>query len=192
MYVIVGLGNPGNKYAGNRHNIGYMVVDELAKRAHVSLKQLKNARAQVASIRVPGSTDSGYILGMSNSFMNESGGPVRNILDYFRVAPEKLIIIHDDLDLPFERLKLKKGGGEGGHNGLKSITTTLKTPDYIRMRVGIGRPPQYMEVSDYVLRDFTKEEKIHLPLIIDRTCDAIDDVMNLGLEKATMRLHTAA
>ena len=146
-----------------------------------------SARVGVA----PGNPGERLLLATPDSYMNTSGGPVKALLDYFDVEPANLIVVHDELDLPFGTLKLKRGGGEGGHNGLKSISQSLGNKNYIRLRFGIGRPPGRQDPADYVLRPFSAAERKDLPVLLEQAADAVEDVLANGLEKATMRLHTA-
>lgn len=192
MYAVIGLGNPGSRYEATRHNIGQHVVQELVRRLGTTLSAHKqsNTRAASARLAIPGQTGEQVILAITNSYMNVSGGPVSALLNYFKVPPTDLLVVHDELDLPFGTLKLKRGGGEGGHNGLKSISQSVGTKDYIRLRVGIGRPPGRQDPAKYVLSDFSTAERKELDQLIDRAADAVTDVLEQGLEKATLRLHT--
>ena len=192
MFAVVGLGNPGAKYENTRHNAGHMVIDELARRANRQLASHRatNTHHATAFLGIPGQGEK-VVLATCDSYMNTSGGPVKSLLEYYAITPDNLIVIHDELDLPFTTLKLKRGGGEGGHNGLKSITQSLREKNYIRLRFGIGRPPAQQNPADFVLRPFTKDERDHLPQLIARAADTIEDVIMTGLEAATMRLHTA-
>lgn len=190
MFAVVGLGNPGPRYEATRHNIGQHVVHLLAHRAGTSLSAHKQSNTQAASLRVGPPPGERVILGISNGYMNTSGGPVSSLLSYFKVEPENLIVVHDELDLPFGTLKLKRGGGAGGHNGLKDISKSLGTQDFIRLRFGIGRPPGRQNPADYVLSDFSSTERKTLDTLIDEAADAIEDVLALGLDKATLRLHS--
>ncbi len=193
MYVVVGLGNPGSTYADTRHNVGHMVIDELARRVGGKLAAHRASNTQSMSARIgvaPGQPGEQVVFGVSNSYMNTSGGPVKALLNYFHAEPENLIVIHDDLDLPFGTLKLKRGGGEGGHNGLKSISASLGDKTYIRMRIGIGRPPGRQDPADYVLKPFASAERAELGNIVSEAADAVEDVMLRGLEAAQLRLHT--
>ncbi|QOR47350.1 aminoacyl-tRNA hydrolase [Trueperella pecoris] len=193
MFAVIGLGNPGPKYENTRHNIGQHVIHELARRAGSSLSVHKQSNTRAASVRVgigPGKPGEQAVLGVSNGYMNTSGGPVSSLMKYFKIAPADLIVIHDDLDLPFGQLKLKRGGGAGGHNGLKSISQSLGTQDYIRLRFGIGRPPGRQDPADFVLSDFSSSENKEIDLLIALAADAVEDVLLIGLDKATMRLHT--
>lgn len=193
MFAVIGLGNPGPKYEATRHNIGQHVIHELARRAGSSLSMHKQSNTRAASVRIgigPGQPGEPVVLGVSNGYMNTSGGPVSSLLKYYKVAPEDLIVVHDEFDLPFGQLKLKRGGGSGGHNGLKSITQSLGTQDYIRLRFGVGRPPGRQDPADFVLSPFSSKEDKEVDLLIALAADAVEDVLLLGLDKATMRLHT--
>ncbi|QJC22406.1 aminoacyl-tRNA hydrolase [Arcanobacterium buesumense] len=193
MYTVVGLGNPGPKYAATRHNIGHVVVDALADRLNTRLSVHKQTNTQSASTRVgvgPGVPGEQVILGVSLGYMNTSGGPVSSLIAYYHGTVDNLIVIHDELDLPFGTLKLKRGGGEGGHNGLKSISQSTGSKNYIRLRCGIGRPPGRQDPADFVLSQFSSAERKELDLVIELAADAVIDVIERGLEKATMRLHT--
>ena len=192
-WLVVGLGNPGPAYAGNRHNVGAMVVDELARRSGSSLRTHK-ARAHAAQVRlgtgpggVPGPP---AVIAVPACYMNESGGPVSALLRFFSVPVEKLVVVHDELDIDAGAVRLKRGGGEGGHNGLRSVSASLGTKDYHRVRVGIGRPPGRMDAADFVLRDFAKNELKDLPWLVDSAADAVELVITSGLEAAQLRFHT--
>ena len=196
-WLIVGLGNPGPSYAGHRHNIGAMVVVELAARAGASLRSHK-ARAVAAEVRisVPQNGPSGAapgpraVIATPLSYMNESGGPVAGLLSFYKIPVENLIVIHDELDIPFADVRLKLGGGEGGHNGLRSITKSLGTRDYLRVRVGIGRPPGRMDPADYVLHDFSGSERSEVPLLISDAADAVERLVTEGLAAAQQQWHS--
>ncbi|RRD43802.1 aminoacyl-tRNA hydrolase [Buchananella hordeovulneris] len=193
-WLVVGLGNTGRKYEGNRHNVGRMVVDLLARRAGASLARhpsqtyLADVRLGVGPGGVPGPR---AILARTNGYMNVSGGPVKALAAYYGIAPERLLVVHDELDLPVWTLRLKRGGGEGGHNGLRSISGALGTRDYLRLRFGVGRPPGRQDPADYVLSDFSAAEQPELALQLELAADAIEDVAVRGLELAQMRLHAA-
>ena len=186
LRVIVGLGNPGPEYAGNRHNLGAMVVDLLAQQEGVRLKAGARKTADLAETRISGQR---VVLAKPRSYMNESGGPVRAVLNFYKVDPAQLIVIHDELDIPFDSIRLKIGGGAGGHNGIRSIDTSLGTRDYTRVRVGVGRPPGRMDAAAYVLRDFSATERKELPLVIDRAADAVLTLLAKGLEAAQNAFH---
>jgi PTH1 family peptidyl-tRNA hydrolase len=191
-WLVVGLGNPGPTYAGNRHNVGAMVVDELARRAGTALRTHK-ARASAAQVRLgtgPGGVPGpAAIVAVPSSYMNESGGPVSALLRFFSVPPERLVVVHDELDLDAGTIRLKRGGGDGGHNGLRSISSALGTKDYHRVRVGIGRPPGRMDAADFVLRDFSPTERKELPFVLDEAADAVESLVALGLLDAQQRVH---
>ncbi len=187
-WLVVGLGNPGPTYAGNRHNVGAMVVDELARRSSSTLRSHKS-RAVVAQVRLVGMPGVPAVLAVPSSFMNESGGPVAALVRFFSIPTERLVVVHDDLDLDPGLIRLKLGGGEGGHNGLRSLTRSLGTKDYYRVRVGIGRPPGRMDPADYVLRDFSATERKELPLMVDAAADAVEALVTGGLLQAQQRFH---
>jgi PTH1 family peptidyl-tRNA hydrolase len=191
-WLVVGLGNPGPRYAGNRHNVGAMVVDELVARTSATLTSHK-ARASVASVRVGvlpgGAPGPRAVVAVPSSYMNESGGPVKALMKFFSVDPDRLLVVHDELDIPAGDVRLKKGGGEGGHNGLRSISSALGTRDYLRVRVGIGRPPGRMDAADFVLRDFSTVERKELPFLVSEAADAVEAVVTLGLLAAQQKYH---
>jgi PTH1 family peptidyl-tRNA hydrolase len=191
-WLVVGLGNPGPEYAGNRHNVGAMTVEELASRdatgGRASFKAHK-ARARVAEVRlkVPGPK---IVLAVPSTYMNVSGGPVAGLLKYYDVPAERLVVIHDELDIDAGVVRLKKGGGEGGHNGLRSISQSIGTKDYLRVRLGIGRPPGRQDPADFVLKDFSKAERADvLPFLLDDGADAVEALIEVGLLDAQQRFH---
>ncbi|WP_436738451.1 aminoacyl-tRNA hydrolase [Streptomyces sp. BBFR102] len=183
-WLVVGLGNPGPEYAANRHNVGFMVADLLAARAGGKFKAHK-ARAQVLEARIgaPGPGSRRIVLAKPQSYMNLSGGPVTALRDFYKVPTERIVAIHDELDLDYGALRLKLGGGDNGHNGLKSMTKSLG-PDYHRVRFGIGRPPGRMQVADFVLKDFSSTERKELDYFVDRAADAVEALVVAGLERA--------
>jgi len=185
-WLIVGLGNPGSSYSGHRHNVGAMVVDELAVRTTASLRSHK-ARAAAAEVRIVAQR---AVIAQPLTFMNESGGPVAGLLSFYKIPVENLIVIHDELDIPFAEVRLKLGGGEGGHNGLRSITKSVGTRDYLRVRVGIGRPPGRMDPADYVLHDFSGAERSEVPLLISDAADAVERLVSEGLGAAQQEWHS--
>lgn len=191
-WLIIGLGNPGDQYAATRHNIGHMVVDELLTRTGGKLGKSK-ARALVSEGRlgmaggVPGPR---AVLAKSLTYMNESGGPVSALTKFYSIEPDHVVAIHDDVDIPFDTVKLKLGGGEGGHNGLRSMTKSLGTKDYLRVRAGVGRPPGRMETADYVLKPFSKDERASLPIFVSDVADAVEMLLTEGLEKAQLKYHS--
>ncbi len=189
--VIAGLGNPGPAYAGTRHNIGAMVVAELAANLSVKLSRHKKAFAAVGQshIGLPGSQTS-VVLAIPLCFMNESGGPIKSILDFYDVPPENLIVVHDELDIDFAAIRLKFGGGDNGHNGLKSIKKSVGTGEYYRARVGIGRPVSRQDPADFVLSPFSSGERKELPELIGRACDAIETLITQGLDTAQSKFNS--
>jgi PTH1 family peptidyl-tRNA hydrolase len=186
-WLVAGLGNPGPEYVGNRHNVGAMVLEVLAARMgarfgrHRTSTMLAEGRVQPGGPRL--------VLVRPLSYMNTSGGPVSRAAAYFGVPPERVIVIHDDLDLPFETLKLKADGGHGGQNGVRDIIKGLGTPDFVRVRVGIGRPPGQQDAASYVLRDFATVERGKLPFVLDDAADAVELVVNQGLLMAQQKFH---
>ncbi|AMB39792.1 MULTISPECIES: aminoacyl-tRNA hydrolase [Paenarthrobacter] len=188
-WLIVGLGNPGSEYSGNRHNVGQMVLDELASRIGGKFKVHKS-RAQVVEGRM-GIGGPRVVLAKPMTYMNVSGGPVSALAKFFDVAPDHVIAVHDEIDIPFNTVKLKIGGGEGGHNGLRDITKALATKDYLRVRVGVGRPPGRMDTADFVLRDFATPEKKDLPFLLDEAADAVELLITEGLLSAQQKHHAA-
>ncbi len=193
-WLVVGLGNPGPRYAGNRHNVGAMVLDHLAAEAGARLSSHRS-RALAAEVRLPplgGTPGPRLVLARTTSYMNESGGQVSGLVRFFRVPPERLLVVHDELDIPFGDVRLKRGGGEGGHNGLRSVSQSLSTKDYCRLRVGIGRPPGRMDPADYVLRDFSAAERKELDLIVAEAADAVREVATAGWERAQGTINTRA
>jgi PTH1 family peptidyl-tRNA hydrolase len=185
-WLIVGLGNPGSSYSGHRHNVGAMVVNELAIRTSGSLRSHKG-RASVAEVRIDAQR---AVIARPLTFMNESGGPVAGLLSFYKIPVENLIVIHDELDIPFSEVRLKCGGGEGGHNGLRSVTKSVGTRDYLRVRVGIGRPPGRMDPADYVLHDFSGTERSEVPLLISDAADAVERLVAEGLVAAQQEWHS--
>ena len=184
-WLIAGLGNPGPEYAGNRHNCGFMVADLLAGRIGASFKR-DRSRARVAAGQLAGFP---VTLAKPQTFMNLSGGPVAALARFYKVPTERLIVIHDELDLPLRTIRLKQGGGDNGHNGLRSVTAALGTRDYVRVRVGIGRPPGRMDPADFVLHNFSAAERKVLPEILERSADAVEAVLQRGLAAAQNEFH---
>lgn len=196
VWLVVGLGNPGPEYAGTRHSAGHLVLDELAARAGGRLTRHSRGRADVLATRFGGPGGAGspgghrVVLGRPRSYMNESGGPVVSLRDYYGADPAHLVVVHDELDLPFGTLRCKLGGGDGGHNGLKSIRASLGTGDFLRVRVGIGRPPGRMDAADYVLRGFSGAERKELPLVVTEAADAVESLVSDGLEATQNRFNS--
>jgi PTH1 family peptidyl-tRNA hydrolase len=187
-FLVVGLGNPGPGYAGNRHNVGVMVLEELSARTGIKLSPGKGARSRAVSGegRLAGRR---VVLARPLTYMNESGSPVRGLLDYHSLPVEDLVVVHDELDLPFATVRLKRGGGEGGHNGLRSISRSTGTRDYLRVRVGIGRPPGRQDPADFVLKDFSAVERKELDLLVGEAADALEALLVKGLEAAQNEVH---
>ncbi|MCS5522623.1 aminoacyl-tRNA hydrolase [Curtobacterium flaccumfaciens pv. oortii] len=187
ILVVVGLGNPGPDYAGNRHNVGQMVLDELASRMGASFKKHKTPNQVAEGRLVPGGTR--LVLTKPGSFMNTSGGPVSSVLGFYSATPADLVVVHDELDLPFDTVRLKGNGGHGGHNGLRDIIKATGTNEFMRVRVGIGRPPGRQDPADYVLRDFSAAEKKTLPILLADAADAVEAIAEVGLLAAQQRVH---
>jgi peptidyl-tRNA hydrolase, PTH1 family len=179
-HLIVGLGNPGPRYAGTRHNIGFEVVGLLAQRMGGKFKAHKG-RCDVVEGRLG---DASVVLAKPKAYMNISGGPVVSIARFYKVPVERITVVHDELDLPFGSLRLKRGGGDGGHNGLRSISAALGNREYARVRFGIGRPPGQQDPADFVLREFAAAQRKELPFLIDRAADAVEVLIAQGLEAA--------
>jgi PTH1 family peptidyl-tRNA hydrolase len=178
-WLVVGLGNPGSSYEGTRHNAGHFVVDELARRTGGRFKAHKS-RADVVETRLGGQR---AVLAKPRSYMNESGGPVAALRDYFKVTPDHLIVVHDELDIPFGTLRVKLGGGDNGHNGLKSIRSAIGTGDFLRVRFGIGRPPGRQAPADFVLKPFSATERKDLDWSTVRGADAVESLIAEGVER---------
>lgn len=197
-WLLVGLGNPGPTYASHRHNVGFMVVDELARRASVRFSTSGPLRAETAQTRLTAGGGMGgvgaeaeqLILLKPRTYMNESGQAVAKALSYFRIPPERMIVIHDELDLDFGQLRLKYGGGDNGHNGLKSIRRSLGTGDFFRARFGIGRPPGRQNAADYVLSPFPSALAEDVGVEVSRCADAVEALLILGLDTAQSRFNS--
>lgn len=183
--LIVGLGNPGPRYEGNRHNIGFLVLDELADRLGGKFKAHKSG-AHVVEGRLG---QNRAVLAKPRSFMNLSGGAVSSVAKFYKVPATELIVVHDEVDLPFGTVRLKRGGGENGHNGLRSVTKSLGTKEYLRVRFGVDRPPGRMDTADYVLKDFSRVEAKELGFFVDQCADAVEALATQGLEAAQNRFH---
>lgn len=186
-WIVVGLGNPGARYAATRHNVGQMVIAELAARRGETLRAHKaNARVAEAWLRPGGAK---LILATPNSFMNVSGGPVAALASFYGVDPDHIVVVHDELDIPFDTIKLKTGGGHGGHNGIRDVAKALGTPDFPRIRVGIGRPPGRQDPADWVLDPFAASERETLQILIGDAADAAEQLVDEGLIAAQQRFH---
>lgn len=181
-YLVVGLGNPGPSYADTRHNVGYLVADVLAERIGGRWKSHKSGRAQVVEGRIGGVPGCRVVLGRCRSYMNESGGPVSSLMSFYKVPADRLIAIYDEIDLPYGSLRIKFGGGDNGHNGLKSIRRSIGTGDYYKVRFGVGRPPGRQSPADYVLSSFGSSERRDLAVHVDRCADAVESLVENGLE----------
>ena len=189
-WIVVGLGNPGPSYAATRHNVGYLVTDELAGRMSGSWKRDKSGRAQVVEGRLAGFPGIRTVLGRGRGYMNESGGPVAALLSFYKAEPERLVVVHDELDIAYGELRVKLGGGDGGHNGLRSIRTALGTGDFHRVRVGIGRPPGRQDPADFVLKPFSAAERRDLALHVQRAADAVESLVSSGLQATQNTYHS--
>lgn len=189
-WLIVGLGNPGPEYARHRHNIGFMVADLIAQRAGLRFSRHRRVAAEVAEGRL-GIGGPRVVLVKPMTFMNLAGGPVAGLAQFYKVPVAQVIAVHDELDVPYEQLRLKQGGGEGGHNGLRSMSTSLGSKDYVRVRFGIGRPPGRQNPADFVLSDFTTVERKELDFFIDRAADAVEMVIERGVEPTQNQYHAS-
>jgi PTH1 family peptidyl-tRNA hydrolase len=181
-WLVAGLGNPGDQYAATRHNVGQMVIDQLVKRHSIKLASHKS-RTHIAAYKLGVGIDAHQIiLAKSHSYMNETGGPIKALANFYSVEPENIIVLHDELDIGFAAIRTKLGGGDNGHNGLKSMTSAFDTPDYYRVRLGIGRPMGQQDPADFVLKQFSKEEKKDLDEFIERGADVVEFLIEQGLE----------
>ncbi|MFF5295763.1 aminoacyl-tRNA hydrolase [Paractinoplanes globisporus] len=192
-WLVVGLGNPGKEYAGNRHNVGFMVADVLASRVGGKFGRSKRAHAEVAEGRL--ANQSGFsggpklVLLKPLTYMNLSGAPVVSLAQFFKVPVSNVIAVHDELDVPFGQVRAKRGGGEGGHNGLRSMSKSLSSKEYARVRFGIGRPPGRQDPADYVLSDFSGAERKELEFLVDRAADVVEAIVLEGVEWAQNKYH---
>lgn len=186
-WLVVGLGNPGAQYAGNRHNVGQMVADELAARIGAGFKSHKTPSRVAEGFLRPGGPK--LVIAKPNGYMNTSGGPVSALLKFYSLTVDRLIVIHDELDIPFDAVRLKRGGGHGGHNGLRDIQKAAGSPEFTRVRVGIGRPPGRQDAADFVLKDFVGAERQALPNLLSDAADAVEAVASDGLVAAQQRFH---
>ncbi len=193
VWLVVGLGNPGPSYARNRHNVGYLVVDELASRIGSGFRPHKSGRADVVEGRLGGLGGVGgvrVVLAKGRCYMNESGGPVSTLAKFYKVPVERVVAVHDELDIPFDTLRVKRGGGDGGHNGLRSMRRSMDSGEFHRVRVGIGRPPGRQNPADFVLSDYSSSERKILPFQVDRAADAVECLVTEGLEKTQSRFNS--
>jgi peptidyl-tRNA hydrolase, PTH1 family len=191
-WLVVGLGNPGPAYSGHRHNVGYLVVDELARRMGASLRAHKSGRADVLEGRLapPGAPAPKVVLGRARGYMNESGGGVSTLARFYGVAPDHLVVVHDELDIAFDTMRVKLGGGDNGHNGLRSLRASLGTGDFYRVRVGVGRPPGRQDPADFVLSNYSTTERKALPLQVDEAADAVESLIEHGLAETQQRFNS--
>ena len=192
VWLVVGLGNPGPKYAGHRHNVGYLVAEELAERLGSSFKSHKTGRADVVEGRIgaPGTAGPRVVLARPRSFMNELGGPVKALATFYKVPAERIVAVHDELDIPFGTMRIKLGGGDNGHNGLRSLRSSLGTGEFHRVRIGVGRPPGRQEVADFLLSDYTTAERKEIPLQVVLAADAVETLLTEGLERTQQKFNS--
>lgn len=187
-WLVVGLGNPGAEYARNRHNAGFLVADLLARRVGTKFGRARRAATQVAEGFVrPGGPK--IVIAKPTTYMNLLGAPAASLAAFYKIPPERIVAVHDELDLDFGTVRAKIGGGEGGHNGLRSMSKALGTKDYARVRFGIGRPPGRMDPADYVLSDFSASERKELDFLVDRAADMVESVIEYGVEPTQNRYH---
>jgi PTH1 family peptidyl-tRNA hydrolase len=185
LYLVIGLGNPGRQYKKNRHNIGFMLVDRLADKTGAIYSKVES-KALITKTAYQGHS---MILAKPQAFMNLSGQPVSSLIRFYKIPIENLIVIYDDIDLPFGYLRLRKEGGTGGHKGMQSIIERLGSQSFPRLRIGIGRPPGVRQAASYVLKEFTKTEMVELPTIIDQGVDAILCSITHGIEEAMTQFN---
>ena len=191
VWLVVGLGNPGPRYAGNRHNVGYLVNEELSARLGSAFRAHKSGRADVVEGHLgPPGAASRVVLARPRCYMNETGGPVAALCQFYKIPVDRLVAVHDELDLPFESLRVKRGGGDNGHNGLRSIRSSLGSGDFYRVRVGVGRPPGRQSPADFVLSDYPAAQRSLLPLQVDRAADAVESLVRDGLEQTQSRFNS--
>ena len=185
VWLVVGLGNPGPDYAGTRHNVGYLVTDELARRMGSPFRAHKSGRAEVVEGRLtpPGQPGPRVVLARPRCYMNESGGAVKALASFYKVPMDRIVAVHDELDIPFGTLRVKLGGGDNGHNGLRSLRSSLGTGDFYRVRVGVGRPPGRQDPADFVLSNYSAAERKELVFQVDRAADAVESLLAVGLER---------
>lgn len=184
--LVVGLGNPGPTYAKTRHNLGFMVADVLAGRIGSAFKVHKRSGAEVVTGRLAGTS---VVLAKPRCYMNESGRQVGPLAKFYSVPPQQIVVIHDELDIDFGRIRLKIGGGEGGHNGLRSVASALGSKDFHRVRIGVGRPPGRKDPAAYVLENFSATERAEVPTIVEQAADATELLIAQGLEPAQNTVH---
>ena len=184
-WLVVGLGNPGPAFASHRHNVGYRVADELARRMGIRFRVLRGCRAEVGEGRIgpPGDQAPRLVLAKSRTFMNETGWAVTRLLSYYKLEPAQMIVIHDELDIEPGQLRVKFGGGDNGHNGLKAIRKSLGSGDFFRVRIGVGRPPGRQDPADYLLSNFPASAREAVEVELGRAADAVESLVLVGLDK---------
>ena len=189
-WLVVGLGNPGDQYAATRHNVGQMVIDELGKRHNVKFSSHKS-RTSIAAFKLGFGVDAhSVILAKSLGYMNETGGPIKALAQFYSVDASQIIVLHDELDIDFAAIRTKLGGGDNGHNGLKSMTSSFGTAEYFRVRMGIGRPMGQQDPGDFVLKAFSSAEKKDLAEFVDRGCDVVESLITKGLDETQSRFNS--
>ncbi len=189
-WLVVGLGNPGDEYAATRHNVGQMVIDHLAKRHNVKLSSHKS-RTDIAAYKLGVGADAhSIILAKSKSYMNESGGPIKALASFYSIEPANVIVLHDELDIGYAAIRSKIAGGDNGHNGLKSLTSSFGTAEYFRVRLGIGRPMGKQDPADFVLKQFSKEEKKSLDEFIGCGADCVEFLIDKGLDLTQSKFNS--
>jgi len=189
-WLVVGLGNPGAQYAATRHNVGQMVADELASRIGATFKSHKTPSRVAEGFIGPGGPK--LVIAKPNGYMNTSGGPVSALLKYYSLPVDRLVIVHDELDIPFDTVRLKQGGGHGGHNGVRDVSKATDGGGFTRVRVGIGRPPGRQDSADFVLKEFSGTERQALPNLVSDAADAVEAIVEHGLVAAQQRFHSPA
>ena len=185
-WLLIGLGNPGSEYANTRHNIGFLVIENLCARAGVTLAPVKRSRALAATGRLAGQR---VVLVQPQSFMNDSGGPTASLAGFYSVPLERIVVVHDELDLPFGSVRVKSGGGDNGHNGLRSIRKSLGSGEWLRVRVGIERPPSPQDPASYVLKPWNSAQRANLDDVIEHSADAVESLMTAGLADTQNRYN---
>jgi PTH1 family peptidyl-tRNA hydrolase len=192
MWLVVGLGNPGREYEKHRHTVGFMIADLLAYRLGARFGRHRRTNADVAEARLGLGMDAPQlVLVKPMTYMNLSGGPVAGLARFYKVDPTQIIAVHDELDLPYGQVRAKFGGGEGGHNGLRSLSQSLSTKEYGRVRFGIGRPPGRQDPADYVLSDFGAAERKELDFLVDRAADIVESIVRVGMEATQNEYHAS-
>jgi len=191
-WLVVGLGNPGPAFESHRHNVGYKVAEELARRMQIRFRAARGMRAEVAEGRIgpPGGDGPRLILAKSRTFMNETGWAVTRLLGYYKLEPSQMIVVHDELDIDPGQLRVKFGGGDNGHNGLRSIRAALSTGDFYRVRVGVGRPPGRQDPADFLLSDIPASAREAIAVEIGRAADAVESLVVAGLDRTQNSFNT--